>query len=382
MTSKHLLILDLPAGNDTHIIQAALARGDSFSFLTSDLSSYEASAEVWEWVKQAHHLVEIENYNEAEIHLYMKALHQFEHFDALLCLVDHRLEVAARLAQVLGLKFLNPETAQLLNDNFKVNELLQSEGIAQATCAQGVSADEHLVEEPHAQSRVVGCDVFTRDGLHELLGVSEKKFSDNPSVALEGDCFTPMHEEWEFLERYVFSLLDAVGLDWGATHIELMLTPQGPRCLDIKARLADGQAPRLIGTALDACIHSRLIDLHLGVPHNMPSTAAPRVAVSRWVVAQRSGVFNRVDLPQWQDAGIRGVQMHKQPGDWVDNVDRMACVVTTADTRAQAQALAERFVADCVVKYQHIYLVVRNDQPLRSSPMPAQEIFEPRVKHA
>ena len=69
MTSKHLLILDLPAGNDTHIIQAALARGDSFSFLTSDLSSYEASAEVWEWVKQARHLVEIENYNEAEIHL-------------------------------------------------------------------------------------------------------------------------------------------------------------------------------------------------------------------------------------------------------------------------------------------------------------------------
>lgn len=444
MTSKHLLILDLPGGNDTDILQAALERGDTFSFLTSDLSLYEAQPHVWEWVQQARHLVEIENYNEAEIHLYMKALHQFEPFDALLCLIDIRLVAAARLAKVLGLKFLNPESAELLRDKFKVRELLQSKGIAQPAFALatsneelktavdqiglpalikptdgygsqnivvlqhpqdldpwftpldtllplnadyglGVKSNERLLVEEHMQGTVVGCDVMTRDGRHELLGVNEKKFFDHPSFAIQGGCFMPMHEDLAFLEAYVFSLLDAVGFDWGATHIELMLTPQGPRLIEINARLVGAKIPRLMGLALDESIHSRLIDLHLGEAHHMPSTAMPCVAVTRWVVADRAGVFNRVDLPTWQDAGIRCVEILKQPGDALcppmENADRIGYVMATARTRAQAEQLAERFVADCVVKHQHIYLVVRNETPDVPTPAHEPETFTPRVKH-
>ena len=399
MTSKHLLILDLPGGNDTDIIQAALERGHIFSFLTSDLSVYEAQPQVWDWVKQARHLVEIENYNEAEIHMFMKALHQFEPIHALLCLVDHRLEVAARLAQALGLNFLNPESAQLLGDQFKVRELLQSKGIAQPALAL-IGRNEERTAEPGAvalptlwgeqqlQGTVVGCDVFTRDGVHEMLGVNEKKFFDSPSFAIQGGCFMPMHQDLAFLQDHVFAMLDAVGFDWGATHVELMLTPEGPRLIEINARLVDAKIPRLMGLALDESIHSRLIDLHLGVAHHMPSTAQPKVAVTRWFVAHQQGIFNRVDLPQWQDTNVRCVEILKQPGDAVcvpmENADRIGYVMTTGEARPQAEQLAERFVADCVVNYQRLYLVERPDvQRMHAvvQPTPALEDEQPRVRY-
>ena len=447
MTSKHLLILDLPGGNDTDILQAAIERGDSFSFLTSDLSLYEAQPQVWVWVKQARHLVEIENYNEAEIHMFMRALHQFEPFHALLCLIDIRLEVAARLAQALGLKFLNPESAKLLRDKFKVRELLQSKGIVQPAFALatsneelkaaveaiglpalikpcdgygsqnivvlqephdldpwfspldtmlplrtdyglGVTANDRLLVEQHMQGTVVACDVFTRDGVHEMLGVNEKKFFDSPSFAIQGGCFMPMHQDLAFLQDYVFAMLDAVGFDWGATHVELMLTPEGPRLIEINARLVGAKIPRLMGLALDESIHSRLIDLHLGVAHHMPSTAQPKVAVTRWVVAHQQGIFNRVDLPQWQDTNLRCVEILKQPGDAVcvpmENADRIGYVMTTGEARAQAEHLAERFVADCVVNYQRLYLVERPDVQRMHAVVqttPALEDEQPRVRY-
>ena len=42
----HLLIIELPGGNDTDILQAAHVRGDSFTFLTADLALYQQQAEV------------------------------------------------------------------------------------------------------------------------------------------------------------------------------------------------------------------------------------------------------------------------------------------------------------------------------------------------
>jgi len=44
ITMAHLLIIELPGGNDTDIIQSALDRGDKFTFLSSQLDHYRRSA--------------------------------------------------------------------------------------------------------------------------------------------------------------------------------------------------------------------------------------------------------------------------------------------------------------------------------------------------
>ena len=49
----HLLIVELPGGNDTDILEAALRQGHTFSFLTQDIYIYKKQANVYRWVEKA-----------------------------------------------------------------------------------------------------------------------------------------------------------------------------------------------------------------------------------------------------------------------------------------------------------------------------------------
>jgi biotin carboxylase len=222
----------------------------------------------------------------------------------------------------------------------------------------GVKANDRLLVERYMPGTVVGCDTLTVNGQHTLLGVNEKLFFEPPSFAIRGGCFTPDGPEFEVLQRYVFAALDAVGFDWGAAHTELMLTPQGPRLIEINPRLVGAKIARLVGYALDRSIHADVIAVHLGETPLPRQEHAATVAVTRWIVADRDGVLEGVDLPTFRDEGIRCVELLKQPGDTVraplDNADRIGYVMVCGATRADAEALAERFVAQTQVHLRSV----------------------------
>jgi len=203
--------------------------------------------------------------------------------------------------------------------------------------------------------RFIGCDTFTSEGRHRMLGVHDKLLFAPPSFAMRGSCFTPGAQGFEAVERYVFAMLDAVGFDHGAAHIELMLTADGPRLVEINARLVGAKIPRLVGHALGRSLHDDVIALHLGEPLCVePFTQPQAAAVLRWVVADRSGILDRVDLPSPDDARIRCVEMLKTAGDPVraplENADRIGYVMVFGPVRSEAERLAEDFVARARVR--------------------------------
>jgi len=64
---SHLLVIDLPGGNDTDVLQAALDRGDSFVFLTSDLNLYLSQPRIKAFLDQAHELIEVKGFEWDEV---------------------------------------------------------------------------------------------------------------------------------------------------------------------------------------------------------------------------------------------------------------------------------------------------------------------------
>ena len=409
----HLLIVELPGGNDTDIVEAALQRGDRFSFLTAGLEHYRGQAAVWAWLQRAAHVMHVADMPDADIHARVLALHAREPFDGVLCLMDLRLVLAAELAHALGLPFLNPASARLLRDKFSVRSRLLERGIGQGDFALaqsnaeiqnavtrlglpllikpvdgfgsqnivlleqqedldpwmsplddmlpsgvdyglGVRANDRLLVERFLHGTVIGCDTFSRAGVHQLLGVNEKLMFDRPSFAIRGGCFTPMGPQFQFLQDYVFALLNAVDFDWGAAHIELMLTPQGPQLIEINARLVGAKIARQVGLAIGMSLHARLIELHLGQTDAV-SWSQAQFAATRWVTAPRRGTLDRIELPV---AGpeIRCVEMLKQPGDPIqppmDNADRIGYVVACADAFDRAQAAAQSYVDHCICHYR------------------------------
>jgi len=208
-----------------------------------------------------------------------------------------------------------------------------------------------MLVERYMTGVVLGCDTLTSAGRHTLLGVHEKEFFSWPSFAIRGGCFTTNCADFGTIERYVFSALDAVGFDWGAAHTEVMLTQDGPRVIEINARLVGAKIARLVGFALGRSIHADLIALHVGEALANPATTPPTVAVSRWITADGDGVLDSVDVPAFCDERIRCVEILKQPGDLVrrplENVDRIGYVMVTGSNRPEAEELAEAFVSQC-----------------------------------
>ena len=205
----------------------------------------------------------------------------------------------------------------------------------------------------------VGCDTLTVDGRHRVIGMHRKLMFEPPSFAMRGSSFvphgaaSPVPQE---VQRYVVALLDAVGFDWGASHIELMLTAEGPQLIEINPRLVGAKISRLVSHSLGRSLHADLIAVHLGEDPPMAAGVAPGEGAIRWIVAGRRGVLGSVRLPVWTDERIRSVEILKQPGDPVwppfENADRIGCVMACATTAADAEDLAERFVADCRVELQ------------------------------
>jgi len=404
----HLLIIELPGGNDADIIQSAVDRGDEFTFLSADLGHYRSQPGIAGLIAKAREQIETPAFAYEDVEGRILSAHARNPFDAVLCLIDTRLIEAARLARRLGLRFLNPESAELLRDKFEVRRRLSLRGIRQppfklaesnqslreaverlglpvlikpcdgygsqnivalrfpedldplmsplegflpsrVDYGLGAKANDRLLVERFLTGQVVGCDTLTENGMHRLLGVNEKIFFDPPSFAIRGGCFTPNGPRFESIERYVFSILDAVGFDWGAAHTELILTDKGPFLIEINPRLVGAKIPRLIGLALDRSLHADLIALHAGEAPARAPQALGRVAVTRWVVAGSAGVLDRVHLASSSDPRIRSVEILKHPGDPVripmENSDRIGYVMVCDSERAAAEELAERFVS-------------------------------------
>jgi len=374
----HLLIIELPGGNDTDILRAAVEGGHRFSFITSDASLYERQPLVRPWLAQAAHRIEIPTADLSSVLDAVLKINQCDRFDAVLCLIDIRVVLAARIAQALGLPFLNPGSAALLRDKYSVRSCLRDAGLLQpefalatsneevrsaidaiglpvlikpsdgygsqnilallseddwvpwlspvdsllpsrADYGLGVKANDRLLIERYMRGQLLGCDTLSVGGQHYLLGVNEKLMFPPPSFAIRGGCFIPSGPEFNALQSYVFAALDAVGFDCGAAHTEVMLCDDGPQLVEINPRLVGAKIPRLVSAALQCDLHADLIDLHLGRISLMqrPAKGPRQFAVTRWLTSPCSGVVQAIETPKWSDETIRSVEILKVAGDEV-----------------------------------------------------------------
>ena len=375
----HLLIIDLPGGNDTDIIRSAMASGHTFCFLSSDLAHYRRQPQVWAYLSKAVAQLELEDFSPAPLIAAVGALHQRQPIDAVLSLIDIRLVAAAQVSKHLGCVHISPDCAARMRDKYQVRCALREAALAQpdfelATSNEqaraaverlglpvlikpadgygsqnilslrspidlqpwlspfehllpsrteyglGVKANDRLLIERYMSGRLVGCDTFSVAGEHRLLGVHDKLMFEPPFFAIRGGCFRTPDASHAELQRYVFAALDAVGFDHGATHTEVMITDQGPHLVEINPRIVGAKIARLVGLTLGRDIYGDLIDLHLGklkLDDWRNIEAGPRFGVTRWITSAQEGTLESIELPATRPDCIAEVELLKLAGDHV-----------------------------------------------------------------
>ena len=138
----HLLIIDLPGGNDFDILHSAKNRGHTVTFLTSDLSLYLEQEEVKYYLDAAYQLIEVKDFVFETVLAKVLAAHQILRIDAVICLIEIRLLEASKLATVLNTHYLNLNSAVLLRDKYNVRRRLAEKNILQPDFALATTTAE------------------------------------------------------------------------------------------------------------------------------------------------------------------------------------------------------------------------------------------------
>lgn len=108
--------------------------------------------------------------------------------------------------------------------------------------------------------------------------------------------FVELHAEWETMPpraHEVVRQITALGVGFGACHTEYVVTPQGPRLIEINYRCIGDHREFLLEQALDIPLFEIILRLHLGealVPISTSGTAAE----IRYLAAADSGTITRI----------------------------------------------------------------------------------------
>jgi cysteine synthase A len=131
-----------------------------------------------------------------------------------------------------------------------------------------------------------------------ILGVTTKELGPPPCSVELGHAFpAPLSPAvTEQLQATAAGWLAAVGLDWGAAHIELRLTEAGPLPIEINPRLGGGRIMDLVRLATGLDPVEQFLRLSVGepLPPIKPAADAGRAAAIRFMTAPWRGTLTEL----------------------------------------------------------------------------------------
>jgi glutathione synthase/RimK-type ligase-like ATP-grasp enzyme len=204
----HILVIDLPGGNDADVLEAIIERGDEFTFLTSDLSLYRQQATIAPLLAKARHEIEVPSFDFNEILKALSAKMTLP-LNAAICIVDIRMVMAAKIADHFGLAFLAPNVTMTLRDKFTVREKLAAAGIGNQHFRLARSEQEMLqaIDEIGYPVVIKPCDGYASQNIVMLHGPEDLDplISPIPSLAEQSTDYglgVKANQRW-IVEKYL-----------------------------------------------------------------------------------------------------------------------------------------------------------------------------------
>ncbi len=212
------------------------------------------------------------------------------------------------------------------------------------------SATDELMVEEFMEGKEIIVESLTYDNKHYVVGVLDR-ITVRPRGCgrlAKGQEF-PSNEHPDVLRKVIqtaFAALDAVNFDFGPSHVELLLTNEGPKIVEINGRLAGAHIPLLVSLGSGFDLIEGTIRLALG-EKPVITLQSPEGAVMSAITADGYGVVKKVAGLEAakQMPGVVEIVLTVKPGDRVrpffSAPDRMCYVVAYGKTRQEAKERAE-----------------------------------------
>lgn len=235
--------------------------------------------------------------------------------------------------------------------------------LAQRTNERGQPIAARILIEEYVSGAEYSVEAF--DG--RIIGITRKLLGPEPwFVEIGHDHPAPLAADVRAsLEAHVSDALTALDLGFGAVHVELRLSPAGPRTIEVNPRLAGGFIPELVRLASGVDLVAASIARVTGQPP--PARAIGRGAASiRFLIPPRAGTLSEaVGLPaaRAQSAVVEATlygplgQSVALQGDFRDRIGHV--ITAAADAHASSSAANQAL--------RTIRLVVQDEAALPSA---------------
>ncbi|MGW5151658.1 ATP-grasp domain-containing protein [Rhodococcus koreensis] len=221
----------------------------------------------------------------------------------------------------------------------------------------GLTTSGVLVEQFH-EGPQYSVEAFSECGEHQVVAVT-RKFSD-PATFVELGHVAPADlstAQEESIHTYVTRVLDAVGVEFGATHTEVVLTPAGPRVIETHVRMGGDEIPSLAfdatGVDLAECVVRQTVGEKVlpGIRAVLAEERPARCSAIWFAAVPVAGVVTGVS--GFDDTGkvegVTDVRLLVRPGDAVTGLEssdsRVAYARAVGDTADRALDSAREAVA-------------------------------------
>jgi argininosuccinate lyase len=197
--------------------------------------------------------------------------------------------------------------------------------------------DDRVLIEGYLDGPEFSIEIF--DGA--VVGVVAKYLGPAPYfVEIGHDCPAPVDEpDRDALERAAVRAVRALGLGWGAAHVELRMTTDGPMIVEVNPRLAGGMIPTLIALTKGIDLVDAVVARASGQRPSPPRLSHSHShAAIRFLVADSGGTVTAASGPTAARAlplGCHAV-LTVAAGDTVEIThsfrDRLGYVITTGES--------------------------------------------------
>jgi biotin carboxylase len=193
------------------------------------------------------------------------------------------------------------------------------------------------------------------------LGVTDKMLGAHPAFVELGFNFPSILPATAVEEIIAFArdALNAIGFNFGPAHVEVKITPDGLRLVEINPRTAGDPLPTVFGTALGVDLWEEVLRLFVGQSPNFSAKERRRGVASRFLVSPVEGTLRDiegVDLVK-RFPGLIDLAIDAEIGQSVrrprDNMDLYGGVVIASETATEAVRIAEAAIGQLHLVVDH-----------------------------
>lgn len=216
-----------------------------------------------------------------------------------------------------------------------------------------------MVEE-YMQGPEVSVEVMVMDGEPHILTITDKYITPPPYFVELAHC-EPSRldaETQEQIRKVAAQAVRAIGIDNAPAHVEIKVTEDGPKIVELAARLGgDFITSKLVPLSTGIDMVGASVVLATGEKPDLTPTGE-RGAAIHFIHAkeEQRGVLKKITVPEalYSAEGVEEIALYKKPGEAVQGThssnDRLGHVITVGETPEDAMERGERILAQIGVE--------------------------------